>query len=98
MGEQTAERRAFVVVIDALGAGAEPDAASYGDEGANTLLHLAEAVGGLDLPAMGELGLGNILELPGVPPSDAPGIHGTLSHRARARTRRRVTGSSSASS
>ena len=81
MGEQTAERRAFVVVIDALGAGAEPDAASYGDEGANTLLHLAEAVGGLDLPAMGELGLGNILELPGVPPSGAPGIHGTLSHQ-----------------
>ena len=30
---------------------------------------------------MGELGLGNILELPGVPPSGAPGIHGTLSHQ-----------------
>jgi phosphopentomutase len=71
-------RRAFVVVIDACGAGELPDAAEYGDSGANTLLHVAQAVGGLALPTLGELGLGNILALPGVPPSPAPVLHGRL--------------------
>ena len=71
-------RRAVVLVVDACGAGALPDAADYGDAGANTLAHLAEAVGGLELPVMGELGLGSILELPGVPPSEDPGIYGRL--------------------
>ena len=41
--------RAFVVVLDACGVGELPDAADYGDAGSNTLAHLAEAVGGLDL-------------------------------------------------
>jgi len=74
-------RRAFVVVIDALGAGAEPDAADYGDAGANTLLHVAERCGGLRVPALEHLGLGNILPLPGVTPSPAPVVHGRLSHQ-----------------
>ena len=39
--------RAFVVVLDAVGCGAVPDAGRYGDSGANTLAHVAEAVGGL---------------------------------------------------
>ncbi len=71
-------RRAFVVVIDACGAGALPDATQYGDAGANTLLHVAQAVGGLEVPTLGELGLGNILALPGVPPSSAPVLHGRV--------------------
>jgi phosphopentomutase len=71
-------RRAFVVVVDACGAGALPDAASYGDEGSNTLAHLARAVGGLRLPALERLGLGSILELEGVAPSAAPVLHGRL--------------------
>jgi phosphopentomutase len=71
-------RRAFVVVADACGAGALPDAAAYGDEGANTLGHLAELEGGLDLPVLGELGLGSILPLAGVPPAAAPVLHGRL--------------------
>ena len=54
-------RRAFVVVLDACGVGALPDAADYGDAGADTLGHLAEAVGGLRLPALGRLGLGSIV-------------------------------------
>jgi phosphopentomutase len=45
-------RRAFVVVMDACGVGALPDAGEYaGDEGSNTLGHLAEDAGGLHLPA-----------------------------------------------
>jgi phosphopentomutase len=74
-------RRVAVVVIDACGAGALPDAADYGDAGTNTLLHVAEAVGGLDLPVLGRLGLGNVLELPGVPPVADPVVHGRLGAR-----------------
>jgi len=66
------------VVLDACGVGALPDAAEYGDAGADTLGHLARAVGGLDLPALGRLGLGSIVELDGVPPADAPVVHGRL--------------------
>ncbi|HEV2813176.1 MAG TPA: phosphopentomutase [Solirubrobacteraceae bacterium] len=71
-------RRAFVIVVDACGVGALPDAADYGDAGTNTLGHLAEALGGLDLPALGALGLGSILPLKGVEPASDPGVHGRL--------------------
>lgn len=71
-------RRAAVVVLDACGVGALPDAADYGDAGADTLTHVAERVGGLDLPTLGHLGLGNITEILGVPPSSAPVVHGRL--------------------
>jgi phosphopentomutase len=71
-------RRAFVVVLDACGAGALPDAADYGDAGTNTLAHLAQAAGGLRLPVLERLGLGSILPLAGVAPSPAPVLHGRL--------------------
>lgn len=71
-------RRAFVVVLDAVGCGALPDAARYGDAGANTLAHLAEALGGLDLPAFARLGLGNVAPILGVAPSARPAVHGRL--------------------
>lgn len=70
--------RAAVVVIDACGVGALPDAADYGDAGTNTLAHLAEAVGGLELPVLESLGLGSILPLRGVAPAAAPVLHGKL--------------------
>jgi phosphopentomutase len=70
--------RAFVVVLDACGAGALPDAERYGDGGANTLGHLAQAAGGLRLPTLARLGLGSILPLQGVPPASAPVLHGRL--------------------
>jgi phosphopentomutase len=71
-------RRAFVVVADACGAGALPDAADYGDAGADTLVHLAEAVGGLELPVLGRLGLGSVRPLRGVAPAADPVLHGRL--------------------
>jgi phosphopentomutase len=71
-------RRAFVVVIDACGAGELPDAAEYGDAGSNTLVHLAEAVGGLHLPTLERLGLGSIMPIAGVAPAARPAIHGRL--------------------
>jgi phosphopentomutase len=70
--------RAFVVVLDACGAGALPDAADYGDQGMNTLAHLASAAGGLRLPTLQRLGLGSILPLAGVAPAASPVLHGRL--------------------
>jgi len=65
-------RRAIVIVLDGTGIGALPDAGRYGDEGSNTLGNLAEAVGGLKLPHLQELGLGNIGPIRGVPPVARP--------------------------
>ena len=73
------DRRAIVVVLDACGCGALPDARDYGDEGTNTLAHVAEAVGGFgDLPALQRLGLGNVTPISGLPPAGAPAVHGRL--------------------
>ncbi|ABG03581.1 phosphopentomutase [Rubrobacter xylanophilus DSM 9941] len=65
-------RRAAVVVLDGVGAGGAPDAARFGDEGANTLSNTARAAGGLRLPNLQRLGLGNIVEIEGVPPAGEP--------------------------
>jgi phosphopentomutase len=67
-----------VIVIDACGVGALPDASDYGDEGTNTLVHVAEAIGGLEVPALQRLGLGSIVPLRGVAPAADPAIHGRL--------------------
>jgi phosphopentomutase len=76
--------RACVIVLDAVGAGELPDAADYGDEGSNTLGNVARAVGGLDLPNMEALGLGNVLPLEGCPPQPgAPAIAGRLFERSK---------------
>ena len=71
-------RRAFVVVLDACGAGALADADEYGDAGTNTLGHLAGEAGGLELPMLGRLGLGSIIPLEGVAPASRPVLHGRL--------------------
>ena len=72
-------RRAVVVVLDGVGAGHAPDAAEFGDEGANTLANTARAVGGLEVPNLQRLGLGNVEEIEGVPPEGSPGAsHGLM--------------------
>lgn len=68
----TTNRRAFLIVLDSVGAGALPDAADFGDAGADTLGHVAAAVGGLRLPHLGRLGLGNAHPIRGVPPNPRP--------------------------
>jgi phosphopentomutase len=76
--------RACVIVLDAVGAGELPDASEYGDEGSNTLANVARAVGGLDLPNLEQLGLGNVDELEGCPPQpQAPAIAGRLVERSK---------------
>jgi phosphopentomutase len=59
--------RFVVIVIDSCGAGELPDAAAYGDAGANTLANCARKVGGLQLPVLQSWGLGNITDIAGVP-------------------------------
>jgi len=72
-----------VIVLDAVGAGDLPDAADFGTAGSSTLAHVAEAVGGLEVPAMQALGLGNIMPLRGCPPRRAaPSVHGRLAERS----------------
>ena len=76
--------RACVIVLDAVGAGELPDAADFGDQGSDTLGNVAKAVGGLDLPTLEALGLGNIEPLLGCPPQPgAPAVAGRLIERSR---------------
>lgn len=58
--------RVFLTVLDSVGIGALNDAKEYGDEGANTLCNIAKATGGLNLPNMQKMGLGNIQKIDGV--------------------------------
>jgi phosphopentomutase len=72
-------RRAVVIVLDGLGAGKAPDAADFGDEGANTLANTARSTGGLRAPNLQAVGLGNIGEIEGIAPSASPAAsHGLM--------------------
>lgn len=65
-------RRIVCLVADGFGVGEAPDAAAYGDAGANTLVNTARAVGGLPLPNLEKLGLGNLGKVPGLLPTANP--------------------------
>ncbi len=79
----TVLQRAMIVVLDGVGAGDAPDAEAYGDAGTNSLSHCASAVGGLELPNLGALGLGNITPMQGTPPRpNASGAWGKMAERS----------------
>jgi len=79
----TTLKRAILVVLDGVGAGANPDAHDYGDDGASSLEHCAQAIGGLALPCLGSIGLGNITPIMGTPPTDqARGSYGRMAEAA----------------
>lgn len=76
--------RVILIVLDSVGCGDGPDAAVYGDQGSNTLGNIAGAVGGLNLPHLQEMGLGNLTDIQGVPPTDAAiGAYGRLTEISR---------------
>lgn len=78
------QRKVVLIVIDGVGCGALQDASEYGDAGANTLSHIAEACGGLHLPNLRHLGLGNIAEIVGVAPcATASGGYGIMRERSK---------------
>ena len=69
--------RITLIVLDSVGAGELPDAADFDDVGSNTLGNMAKAAGGMNLPNMQKLGLGNITEIKGTPPVEkAEGAYG----------------------
>jgi phosphopentomutase len=71
--------RTIILVADGVGCGGAPDAAAYGDAGADTLGNLARRMGGLSLPHLGALGLGRLTAIAGVPPEPSPrGAWGAL--------------------
>jgi len=75
--------RVVIVVLDGVGCGAMPDADRFNDCGANTIGNLAEAVGGLNLPNLKRLGLGNIIPVKGVPAEENPaGAYGRMAERS----------------
>lgn len=79
--------RAILIVLDSVGCGGAPDAADFGDEGANTLGHIIEACaksladeqrsGPLHVPNMDKLGLGAAVRLS--TGMDTPGLDATPS-------------------
>jgi phosphopentomutase len=75
--------RVALIVLDGFGVGRAPDAASYGDEGANSFLHAVRAAGGASLPNLGRLGLGMVEPVEGLAPQADPGTaHGRLTERS----------------
>ena len=56
----------ILITLDGCGIGEMPDAAEYGDVGSNTVANTARALGGLDLPHLQQMGLGNLADIPGV--------------------------------
>lgn len=72
-------KRVIIIILDGVGVGALPDAPQYHDEGSDTLGNIARALGGLRLPTMERLGLGNIADIPGVRPcQDADASFGRM--------------------
>ncbi|MDI6839959.1 MAG: phosphopentomutase [bacterium] len=65
-------KRVILVLLDGVGCGELPDASKYGDKGSNTLGNLANEIGGLNLPNLASLGIGNIIKVKGVPAAKSP--------------------------
>jgi phosphopentomutase len=59
-------KRVFLIVADSAGIGEEPDAAKFGDAGTNTWVHAAASVGGISVPNMEAMGIGELANIPGV--------------------------------
>ena len=64
-------KRIFTIVLDSLGVGAMDDAASYGDEGVDTLGHIAEHIV-MEIPHLRKMGIGNLRPLSGIEPVAEP--------------------------
>lgn len=75
--------KVLLLVCDSFGVGAAPDAAAYGDEGADTLGNTARVAGGLDAPNLGSLGLGLLSDISGLDRSASVGtLHGRMRERS----------------
>ncbi|MBN2618569.1 MAG: phosphopentomutase [Spirochaetales bacterium] len=76
--------RVTLIVLDSAGVGFLPDAELFGDAGSNTFGHIAESTGGLKLPNMASLGLGNLTSIKGVEPlKETTGSYGKAVEKSR---------------
>ncbi|UQQ35928.1 phosphopentomutase [Paenibacillus polymyxa] len=75
-------QRIHLIVLDSVGIGEAPDAAAFGDEGSDTLGHIAEKMNGLYMPNMAALGLSNIKEIQGIPKANHPAAFWTKMEEA----------------
>ncbi|MDE7213785.1 MAG: phosphopentomutase [Anaeroplasmataceae bacterium] len=65
-------KRVFLVVMDSVGCGTAPLSHLYGDDGANTISHIAKATKGINLPTLESFGYGNLTDIKGVNPNPSP--------------------------
>ncbi|MGE5396883.1 MAG: phosphopentomutase [Chitinophagales bacterium] len=76
--------RIILIVLDSLGVGELPDADAYGDQGSNTLGNMARVLGGLALPYLQRMGLGNIIPVEGVAPfKDCKAAWGKMAEKSK---------------
>jgi len=66
------KKRIILIILDSVGVGELPDAHKYNDEGSNTLSNMAKVLGGLNLPNLEKMGLGNIISILGIEPQISP--------------------------
>ena len=71
-------KRVFVIVVDSFGAGNGKDAKDYGDQGADTMGHIADSVDHWEIPNLQRLGLANLHPLKGVGPVSQPAGYYTV--------------------
>ncbi|AOM82739.1 phosphopentomutase [Salisediminibacterium beveridgei] len=75
--------RIFLIVMDSVGIGEAPDAAEFGDMGADTLGHIAEEMNGLKMPVMDSLGLTKIKSYQGGQDVERPlGSYGVMQEKS----------------
>lgn len=65
-------KRVFTIIMDSVGCGYEETSKNYGDEGANTIKHIAESCNGISLPTLQKFGYGNLTDILGVAKNDNP--------------------------
>lgn len=65
-------RRIVLIVLDSVGVGELPDAADFGDEKSNTISNISKVVGGLNIPNLKRMGIGNITDILGAERISSP--------------------------
>ena len=78
-------KRAIIMVIDSMGIGAMPDCKAFGDiPECNTLKNVCEFNGGLNVPVLESMGLGNIQDFKGISPVENPTAqYGTMIEKSK---------------
>jgi phosphopentomutase len=76
--------RATIIVLDSAGVGYLPDAAEFGDEGADTFGNISKECGGLNIPNLEKMGIGNLTEINGADKiKDTIGAYGKAAEKAK---------------